>query len=440
MKRFVCLILVIATIIGATACASSNPEYPGNFYYRRPEIYYFGGSDGVVAPEERDLADIHDDLDAMLVTYFAGPVSSDLESPFPRDTAPIDWNMNNTRLTINLNEEFSQLSGIDLTIACACIAKTFLELTEATSVCIRADGAMLNGSDSIVISENSLSLTDNSIDQLRTEMTLYYTDADRRYLIGQSISVSLTTQSDLVSFLVDQLMKPPADLGLVTPLPAGTKLLGAKISDGVCALDLSAEFENNGFSQSYAQRTTLLSLVNTLTQMEDVEKVEFYIEGNLIAQYCQLNVSKALVFDENIIGPVRTGVNEFDATLYLSNGSKQYLAAVPTRIRQTAAISQAELVVNELIHYENENGFFTTIPSDTVLNALTLTDGLCIIDLSSDFLENTDHLTQSVHSIIASVCALEGVNMAMITVDGETPEGDFGNLFSPMTPNSNWYL
>lgn len=439
MKRFVCLILVIAVLVAIPACASDRPEQPGNFYYRRPEIG-FSGTDGVIAAEERELADIHGDLEAMLLAYFAGPESGDLESPFPRDTALIGWDLHNSRLTVDLSEDFSQLSGVDLTIACACIAKTFLELTDASSVAIRADGALLNGSDSIVISENSLSLADDSIDQLRTDMTLYYTDEDRRYLIGHSISVSLSTQNDIVSFLVEQLMAPPTDLGLTSPLPSGTKLLGAQISDGVCALDLSAEFESNGFSQSYAQRATLLSLVNTLSQLDDVDRVEFYIEGKLIVQYCQLNVSKALVFDESIIGPVRTGVNEFDATLYLSNGSKQYLAAVPTRIRQTAGISQAELVVNELLRYQNENGFYSTIPSDTVLNGLTLTDGLCVIDLSSDFIENTDHLTQSVHSIIASVCALEDVKTAVITVDGSTPEGDFGNLFTPMSPNNNWYL
>lgn len=439
MKRILSLLLIISLLLPLAGCATGRIHTPGNFYYRRTETEY-DGTDGIISPEQRELKDIQDDIGAILQEYLSGPASNDLESPFPRDTELVQWQMIQTSLHINLNTAFAELSGIDLTIACACIARTMLELTDATTIRICADGALLNGSTYMIMTNENMHLSDDSIDKLRTDLTLYYTDAKRRYLIGHNVRVNLAAQDDVVSYLVEQLMIPPSGLGLISALPSGTKLLGSSVDDGVCTLDFSMDFEHNAFPQSHAQRVTLLSLVNTLTQLEDIDRVEFHLEGNLMARYRQLNISKALVYDESVIGPVRTGVNEFDATLYLSNGSQLYLASVPTRIRGTAGITQAELVVNALLGYQNDNGFYTTIPADTVLNQLTIKDGLCIIDLSEDFIATTDHLLLSVHSIIASVCVLEGVDLTQITINGSTPEGDYGDLFLPMKPSSDWFL
>lgn len=439
MKRILCFLLTLTLLTCLAACGADGPEDPGNFYYLRTEAQY-EGTDGIIAPEERELNGLRGDIGPLLEAYLQGPTDKDLESPFPRDTVLLDWQMIRGNLHLNLNDTFAQLSGIDLSLACACLARTCLELTDATTIRIRANGAMLNGSTYVILSNDNLFLADDSLDKLRTDLTLYYTDKDRRYLLGHSISVNLAAQDDVVSYLVEQLMTAPSGMGLVSALPSGTKLLGSRISDGVCTLDFSMDFELNAFPQSYAQRTTLLSLVNTLTQLEDIQKVEFHIEGSLMARYRQLNISKAMVFDESIIGPVRTGVNEFDATLYLSNGSELYLAAIPTRIRNTASVSQAELVVAQLISYQNENGFYSTIPDNTQLHSVTVEDGLCTIDLSAEFLTETDQLRLSVRSIIASVCALEGIDSARITIDGQTPEGDYRDLFQPLTPNSNWYL
>lgn len=439
MKRILCFLLTLTLLTCLAACGADGPEDPGNFYYLRTEAQY-EGTDGIIAPEERELNGLRGDIGPLLEAYLQGPADKDLESPFPRDTVLLDWQMIRGSLHLNLNDTFAQLSGIDLSLACACLARTCLELTDATTIRIRANGAMLNGSTYVILSNDNLFLADDSLDKLRTDLTLYYTDKYRRYLLGHSISVNLAAQDDVVSYLVEQLMTAPSGMGLVSALPSGTKLLGSRISDGVCTLDFSMDFELNAFPQSYAQRTTLLSLVNTLTQLEDIQKVEFHIEGSLMARYRQLNISKAMVFDESIIGPVRTGVNEFDATLYLSNGSELYLAAIPTRIRNTASVSQAELVVAQLISYQNENGFYSTIPDNTQLHSVTVEDGLCTIDLSAEFLTETDQLRLSVRSIIASVCALEGIDSARITIDGQTPEGDYRDLFQPLTPNSNWYL
>lgn len=434
MKKIICLLLCAALLLPGCAVSDSAPSL--QFYYRRTETA-FGSEDGVVAPEPREL---EESLESILEHYFQGPESRDLETPFPRNTRPVGHRMANSTLILTLSQEFAALTGVDLAIACACISRTFLQLDSVSQVRIQAENALLDGEQAIVMTEENLHLADDSLDRLLTTITVYYTDQDRRYLIGQDISVNLAEEDDVIDYLISQLAAAPKDSRLLSCLPTGTKLLSAQVDDGLCTLDLSGEFDSRGWTTSEAQRLTLMCLVNTLTQLEGVDRVEFSVEGDLLAQYRLLNISEPLVFDETVIGPVRTGVNEFDATLYVSNGSSLYLSPIPTRIRQTSGMTQAELVVGALLHFENRNGWSSTIPKDTQVNFVTVIEGVCQIDLSQEFLADPDSLQQPVRALIASVCALDEVRSARITVDGKNPDGDLAPYFGILYPEANWFL
>jgi hypothetical protein len=80
-----------------------------------------------------------------------------------------------------------------------------------------------------------------------------------------------------------------------TAIPAGTKLLGLTIKDGVATVDLSKEFESGGGSAS--AMTRLGQVVFTLTQFSTVRSVVFQVEGRTVTVFG----SEGIVLD----GPVR---------------------------------------------------------------------------------------------------------------------------------------
>jgi germination protein M len=67
------------------------------------------------------------------------------------------------------------------------------------------------------------------------------------------------------------------DAGLATEIPAGTRLLGLAIADGVATVDLSSEFESGGGSLSMQSRVA--QVVHTLTQFPTVHSVAFELDG-----------------------------------------------------------------------------------------------------------------------------------------------------------------
>jgi hypothetical protein len=65
--------------------------------------------------------------------------------------------------------------------------------------------------------------------------------------------------------------------GLGTAIPAGTKLLGISLHDGVATIDLTSEYEAGGGSLSMQLR--LGQVVYTLTEFPTVKKVLFHLDG-----------------------------------------------------------------------------------------------------------------------------------------------------------------
>lgn len=437
MKRLSVLFLILCLIF--TGCGESAPREPATFYYRRSDTVY-GTSDGIITGEVREIAGTNGDLGAILALYLKGPESPGLESPFPRDAAVLEWAMEGDTLTLTMTDSFSAINGVELTIACSCITKTVLALTDVSQVRFQVADGLIGGEKMLTMSADQISLSDDSLDQAWAEFTVYYTDRQMRYLIGQEISVNLATEDDVIACLIEALSNPPENSGLLSTISPGADLLGYSIDDGVCTIDFSGELEYNGWNNAAAQRLTLLSVVNTLTQLEQIHQVEFSVEGNLLVQYRLISITAPLEYDESAIGPVRTGMNEIDAALYLCNSSDVFLTAVPTRLRQTSGMSEAELVVTALLQYPAHNGFYSPVPANTELNSLMIFDGICHLDLSGEFLSQPENLTRAVRSIVSSVCDLEDVFGVKITVDGVTPETAYPELFEILSPRNDWFV
>lgn len=86
----------------------------------------------------------------------------------------------------------------------------------------------------------------------------------------------------LASGAIDALLEGPneleAELGMVSAIPVGTELLGLTISDGVAAVDLSADVEATGLGTS-GEIGLVSQIVFTLTQFPAVDAVDIVIDG-----------------------------------------------------------------------------------------------------------------------------------------------------------------
>ena len=68
-------------------------------------------------------------------------------------------------------------------------------------------------------------------------------------------------------------------------VPAGTEINEIMIKDKVCYLDLSAEFQKNQSGGPREEALTIYSIVNSLTELPNIQYVQFLIDGQRVETY-----------------------------------------------------------------------------------------------------------------------------------------------------------
>ena len=140
MRRFVSLMLFLYMTVTLWACTSENKiESPVLFYYPAKTVSY-GSAEGVITPEERESANYKNDPSGLITLYLQGPKSTALRNPFPEDLSVRSYAVLDTEVILELSPHFSNVTGLDLTMACASLARTIFQLTNTEKLTIITEG------------------------------------------------------------------------------------------------------------------------------------------------------------------------------------------------------------------------------------------------------------------------------------------------------------
>lgn len=159
MKRLICIILVVTSILCLNGCFTEDQEKSVNFYYVR-NSYVHGNENGVIDFEERKGPDTSD-VQTILDQYLEGPQDASLVSPFPVGTKIVEFLFKGEELHITLSSHIVTLPKVKQVLACTCFARTAIELTGAKAVHFQSDHTTFTRMESITIDEGSFILYDN---------------------------------------------------------------------------------------------------------------------------------------------------------------------------------------------------------------------------------------------------------------------------------------
>lgn len=136
-------------------------------------------------------------------------------------------------------------------------------------------------------SQSSNKVTDPVQPTTATEkLTLYFGDNQAEYLIPETREIQILkdtrSATTVAEAIVKELIAGPTSKDLISTIPKETKLLSVKIENQIAYVDFNEEIKTKHPGGSAGETMTIYSLVNSLTELPEITKVQILINGKKI--------------------------------------------------------------------------------------------------------------------------------------------------------------
>lgn len=286
-KLIFCLIIISFILIGCNSKNKDNLVKLENIY----KIYYVNNSEDKIVSE--DYSAKEEDVDK-LINELIGQLSHvpdgiTLKKPIPDAVTIKDIVHKDGVVTINFSESYNQLSGISEILRRASVVKTLCQIDGVNKVEYRIENQPLMYSElnpvGAMSGEDFIDNTGGETTYYQTvQVSLYYTDAEGKKLYQTRHNVEFDGTISLEELVIRQLLDGPLEDDKLAPvLPAGTKINKVSFKDGICYVDFSKEFLEG--RDGVSDEVIVYSIVNSLSDIASVSKVQFWIDGKTVSSY-----------------------------------------------------------------------------------------------------------------------------------------------------------
>lgn len=322
MKKKWTFLLVIVMLLGImTGCGELDDD--------SMKIYYLNMDMTCIKPEKFEVTAVEDvDLaNEMLERLQSQPENGELCRTIPSAVTVNGCLFNGNSLVVDFSKEYYDMGMTDEVLTRAAIVRTLLQIKDITFVYFTVDSEPLtypNGQEVGVM--NSESFVENPGDQInssvQTKLTLYFASDDGTYLKKETRTVRHSSNIAMDKLVVEQLIAGPKSSGLQSTIPSGTRVVTVSTVDGVCYVSLNDNFKNQ--NPEVTESTVLYSIVNSLTELPDVQKVQISVNGDTTGK-CRYDMDLSVLyeFNKDAFESSKKKVEETDTELPESKDNKE---------------------------------------------------------------------------------------------------------------------
>lgn len=185
----------------------------------------------------------------------------------------------------------------------AAIVRTLTQIPDVNYVSFLVDGsALLNNQGAPVGVMTADQFIDNSGNEINTEekvsLVLYFANENGDKLKTVTREVVYSSNISLDKLVMEQLITGVQDGEEAYPtINPATKVVSVTVSDGTCYVNLDKEFLTQIYKVDAG--VTIYSIVNSLVELSDVNRVQISINGETDLSYKE-SVPLATVFERNL--------------------------------------------------------------------------------------------------------------------------------------------
>lgn len=300
MKIKTGLILVFCMIFFLTGCNDTTNIPAGTAV----NLYYVGNEETKVEVREYSLQakDMDGQLEEVLLQLSTPPSKLEYKAPLSMGFSLLEYEVEDGRLQLDMDEAYKTLKPTTEVLVRAALVRSLTQIEGVGYISITVEGEQLHDSLGNVVglmtAEQFIDNAGNEINSYeRARLKLYFSSEDGTALIATNRTVAYSTNIPMERLVVEQILSGP-DIGEVFPtVNSETKLLSVTVKDGVCYVNLDNHFLTQ--TSNVTTDVAIYSIVNSLTELKTVNKVQLSIEGETKINYRD-TYSLTTIFERNL--------------------------------------------------------------------------------------------------------------------------------------------
>ena len=304
MKKTIAIILsvlFVLTIFQACGFQKNNQGAKYNLYFANSDLNALLAESRNISIKYDDYDDKDDVAEIVLKELLKGPADSSLKAVIPDGTKLRDVDVEDGIALVNFSKDYYNNDATTELLARFSVVNTLCEISGIHKIKIFVDGVeLINSTGSPVGAIGKSDIADDSTTENTQMVKLYFSNKDATSLVCERRNIALV-DNNLEKSIVTELIKGPVDPKLNTTVPTGTNVLSIETKEGICFVNLSDEFVSKHSGGSSAEVMTIYSVVNSLTELENVYKVQFLVGGKKLDVYKHMMLSEPFERDETVI-------------------------------------------------------------------------------------------------------------------------------------------
>ena len=269
------------------------------------ELYFMNEAETSIESEIREIK--HSDPNRLpenvIIQLMRGPEEKRHKRLISKDTKLLHMINEEGRISVDLSSEFLNSNSARNMQAVYSIVKSLCSIDGVTSVRVTVRGEGIPTTDGKTLgylTAEDINLSTDVNTSETNEITLYIAKRDGNKLYKTSRTVRVADQQPLEYYIVSGLIKGPSEKGYEPVINKKTELISVDTEEDICFVNLGSDFveRNNGEKAQLA----VYSIVNSLTELESINRVQFLIEGKKVHKFGNMDIFGIYERNSEIIG------------------------------------------------------------------------------------------------------------------------------------------
>lgn len=283
---------------------------------------------------------------------------------------------------------------------------------------------------------------EEKVDSGSNQYYLYYVNKDETKVVKERYQPEQESAEFMMQDFTGILNAQEGSGDNLALLPSGVQLVTYRLNESLLELEFNSDYSEMSRAREILVRT---GVARTFLQIPGVTGIKIFIESE------ELKDSKGQavgVIDGNTFvemwGSDKDAYRYDTFTLYFTDKTGEHLVAEQRNVYYKRILPRERVILEQLAKGPMVKGHYPTIPQETEILGVEVSDDVCYVDFSSAFSDSGIDIPVNtmIYSVVNSLLDTASADKVQISVEGDTEAtlSDGTSLYSLFSKNTDLVL